>query len=173
MLFKRKNEDVAPEAEQDPAAQQDAPSLDDPQAVLRDDLGLYHLWYFDLRLGEELARAARINSVFSLATWRLRLLPGETPDPELLRQAAAFIRDGLRGCDIPARFDHERFIAILFDAGCDAASTVAFRIKGDLQVRVQSVGRWQAGIATFQRDGVDGQGLIHAAFRRLDERQAA
>ena len=173
MLFKRKNEDVAPEAEQDPAAQQDAPSLDDTQAVLRDDLELYHLWYFDLRLDEELARAARISSAFSIATWRLRLLPGEAPEPEVLRRAAGLIRDGLRGCDIPARFDNERFIAILFDAEFDAASTVAFRIKGDLQVRVQSVGRWQAGIATFQRDGVDGQGLIHAAFRRLDEGQAA
>ena len=168
-MFKRKDKSV----EQARAAQQDAPPPDVAQAVLRDDLGLYHLWYLQLRLGEELARAARINNVFSFASWRLRLLPGEVPEPDLLRHAAAFIRDGLLGCDIPARFDSERFIAILFDAEFDAASTVAFRIKGDLQVRVQSVGRWQAGIATFQRDGVDGQGLIHAAFRRLDERQAA
>ena len=172
-MFKRKEKAVAPEAEQAPAAQQGASSIDGAQAVLRDDLGLYHLWYLQLHLGEELARAARINSVFSIASWRVKLLPGETPEPELLCKAAAFIRDSLRAYDIPACFDSERFIAILFDAEFEAASTVAFRIKGDLQVRVQSAGRWQAGISTFQRDGVDADGLIQVAFRRLDEGQLA
>lgn len=168
-MFKRKDKNV----EQALAAQQGAPSANGAQAMLRDELGLYHLWYFHLRLGEELARAARINSVFSLATWRLRLLPGETPEPDLLCKAAAFIRDSLRAYDIPARFDSERFIAIIFDDEFEAASTVAFRIKSDLQVRVQSAGKWQAGISTFQRDGVDADGLIQAAFRRLEEGQAA
>ena len=82
---------------------------------------------------------------------------------------AQLIAKSLRAYDIIARIDEHRFVAILFDAGYDAASTVAFRLKGDLQVRVPSVGKWQAGVATFGRDGVHGDALIQAALRRLDE----
>ena len=138
-------------------------------AALRDPLGLYHVWYLELRLQEELARAPRINSCFSLATWRLSLLPGETPSPELLAKAASLISDKLRAYDVYARIDENRIVAILYDADFQLASTVAFRLKSDLQVGVASSGRWQAGVATFPTDGVDGDSLIHAAFRRLDE----
>lgn len=138
-------------------------------SVLRDEFELYHPWYLEARLKEELARGARIGCIFSLACWQLRLLPGEVPGSELLSQAAELIKAGLRGYDIPARIDEHRFVAILLDAPLESASTVAFRIKGDLQVRVQSAGRWQAGISSFPVDGVDGNGLIQVAFRRLDE----
>src|SRR4030043_119794 len=104
-------------------AEQGQPSSNDPQGVLRDELGLYHLWYLELRIREELVRAARINSVFSLAAWRLRLLPGEEPHPELLRQVAEFLVSRLRSYDIAARIDGQRFVAILFDADYPSATT--------------------------------------------------
>jgi hypothetical protein len=140
-----------------------------PDAALRDELGLHQLWYLELRLGDELARSSRAGHVFSLAAWQLRLLPGESPDPEVLAKAAALMRASLRSYDVVARIDDERFVAILLDASFHSASTVAYRIKGDLQMRVPSAGRWQAGIATFQQDGVDGNALIQAALRRLSE----
>ncbi len=138
-------------------------------AALRDPFGLYHLWYLELRLQEELARAPRNNTCFSLASWRLRLLPGETPSAELLAKAASLISDGLRAYDVYARIDETCIAAILYDADYQAASTVAFRLKGDLQVNIASSGRWQAGVATFPADGVDGESLIHAASRRVVE----
>ena len=138
-------------------------------AALRDELGLYHLWYLELRLTEELARAARTESAFSLAAWQLRVLPGETPHPDLLEQAAELIAGSLRNYDVPSRIDAVRFVAILFDADLADASTVAFRIKGDLQLRAPSAGKWQAGVATFQRDGLDADALISATLRRLEE----
>lgn len=162
---KRKPEQPA-EAATAAVAETVAPEAD---AVLRDSLGLYHLWYLERRLQEELARAPRINSCFSLATWRLRLLPGETPSPELLAKAASLISSSLRSYDVYARIDETRIVAILYDADFQAASTVAFRLKGDLQVGVASSGRWQAGVATFPADGVDGDSLIRAACRRLEE----
>ena len=167
MLFRRKERE--PEAQPLSATEPEAEESASPEAALRDDIGLYHLWFLEMRLRDELARGGRIGSFFSLATWQLRLLPGEIPGPELLRQSAAHIVSSLRTYDIPARIDEHRFVALLLDANYQAASTVAFRIKGDIQIRLQSAGRWQAGVSTFPDDGVDGNGLIQAAFRRLDE----
>lgn len=168
MVFRRK-----PKEEHPADADQGEPGGPSPPTgadeVLFDGLGMHQLWYLERRLRDELARASRINSVFSLACWRLRLLPGEKMSDELIQKAARLIAGRLRSYDIYARIDEERFAAILFDAEYEAASTVAFRIKSDLQVGVQSVGRWQAGVSTFPRDGVDGDGLIQAAFRRLEE----
>ncbi len=49
MLFRRKPQE-APEPQ---GAEQPA---DEHEAVLRDELGLYHLWFLELRLSQELAR---------------------------------------------------------------------------------------------------------------------
>ncbi len=166
MVFGRKQKPEQPAEAVTAAAEITAPAAD---AVLHDPLGLYQLWYLERRLQEELARAPRINSCFSLATWRLRLLPGETPSPELLAKAASLISNSLRSYDVCARTGENRFVAILYDADFQEASTVAFRLKGDLQVGIASSGRWQAGVATFPADGVDGDSLIQAVFRRLDE----
>ena len=138
-------------------------------ASLRDELGLYHLWYFELRLSQELARASRSNGVFSIATWYLRLLPNEVPGPELLRKAASIITESLRSYDVVARIDEYRFGALLYDAKYEEAATVAHRLKGDIQIKVPSAGKWRAGIATFGRDGVDGDALLQTSLRRLDE----
>ncbi|MEX0785471.1 MAG: diguanylate cyclase [Dehalococcoidia bacterium] len=165
MLFKRRPRED--EVAQQPQA--DASGGYQADGALKGELGLHHLWYLELCLREELARAGRADGIFSLACWRLNLLPGETPDPELLRKAAGLIAGRLRAYDVCARLDEERFVALLFDADQRNASTVAFRLKGDLQVQVSTAGRWQAGVATFPRDGVDGDSLIQTAFRRLDE----
>jgi len=163
MLFKRKAKE---EASLEGGARDPTP---EGAALLHDEFGLHQLWYLEVRLKEELARAARADGIFSIACWRLRLLPGEEPDPELLRQAAQLIGGRLRTYDVCARIDNERFVALLLEADHNNASTVAFRLKADLQVQITASGRWQAGVATFPRDGVDGDTLIQAAFRRLDE----
>ena len=139
------------------------------QASLRDELGMYHLWYLERRLQDELARAARKEGIFSLVCWRLRGLPGEMIPDELVAKAAEIISANLRSYDVFTRIDEERFVALLFDAEQQPATTVAFRIKGDMQVQMQTAGRWQAGVATFPHDGVSGDSLIQAAFRRLGE----
>lgn len=166
MLFKRKGKQE-PSAE--PQHADAAKARDDPTAVLRDELGFHHLWYLDLRLGEEQARATRSEGVFSLVGWRLRLLPGESLRPDILMRAGEVITATLRTYDIVARIDEERIAALLLDADYHNAATVAYRIKVDIQTKLPSSGRWQAGVATFGRDGVDADGLIHTMFRRLEE----
>ena len=165
MVFKRSKR----EEPKSMAAMPEAQPSGSPDAVLRDGLGLHHLWYFEHRLADEVARAARTDSIFSVAVWRLRLLPGESLAPELLRKCASLISESLRAYDLVTRIDEERLGALLLDAPYQDAANVAFRIKGDLQMHAPSVGKWQAGVATFQRDGVDADSLIRAALRRLDE----
>jgi hypothetical protein len=164
MLFRRKARDEG-RAEPSPALV----AGDEASAALRDQLGLHHLWYLELRLREELARASRAGGVFSLASWRPRLLPDEAFPLELLRQSAELIAASLRAYDVVARTDELRFAAILLDAGYEDAATVAFRVKAHLQVRIAGGPKWQAGVATFGRDGVDGDALIQTALRRLEE----
>ncbi len=165
MLFKRRPKEEVVREEKPPGGQAEAAA----DAALRDELGLHHLWYLELRLREELTRAARADLGFSLAGWRLRLLPGETLGSDVLARCVALILKSLRSYDVVARIDEERIAAILFDADYQNATTVAYRIKADLQTRVPIAGRWQAGVATFGRDGVDGDALIGVMFRRLEE----
>jgi hypothetical protein len=168
MLFKRKAKD-------EPAAEGRGPpggqprSVDEAYQALRTELGLNHLWYLELRLSEELARASRVDGVFSLCAWRPRLLPGEPLPPDVIGLAAQIIQQNLRNYDIVARIDEHRLVGLLLDARYEDATTVAFRIKGDLQVRVPAIGKWQAGIATFGRDGSQGDVLIQTVLRRLEE----
>ena len=174
MVFRRKPKEERPvEAAPSELSGFVAPTGPTPptaaEGALFCELGMHQLWYLERRLKEELARASRVNSIFSLACWRLRMLPGESMSDELALKAAELISGRLRSYDICARIDEERFAAILFDAEAAAVTTVAFRIKADLQVEVRSAGRWQAGVSTFPMDGLDGDGLIQAAFRRLEE----
>ncbi len=171
MVFKRKREEGRPDdgAPADAAAPAGPTPPNGADAMLFDEFGMHQLWYLERRMKDELARAARVDSVFSLACWRLKMLPGESMSAELVRKAAELIAGRLRSYDIYARIDEELFAAILFDAEPAAVSTVAFRIKADLQMVVRSSGRWQAGFSTFPDDGVDADGLIQIAFRRLDE----
>ncbi len=168
MVFGRKQKQT--EAAPAPAVEgADAASLLAPDGLICESTGLYKLWYLERRLREELARAPRINSTFSLAAWRLRMLPGEAPPQELVDKAATLIATSLRSYDIPARIDEHRIVAILFDADYDSAATVAYRLKSTLQMQAMSMGKWQAGVSSFPNDGVAGDALIQVAFRRLDE----
>ena len=173
MVFGFKAKERSLEDRLDPAAQAAEATLElvpaSGASALYDDVGLFHLWYLERRLNEELSRAARIKNTFSLACWRLRGLPGEAIPKELVEQTATFLADKLRSYDIYSQIDDERFVAILFEADYRSASTVAFRLKGDMQVQMQTTGRWQAGVSTFPDDGTDGDALIQNAFRRLAE----
>jgi hypothetical protein len=170
MIFKRRARD-------DPRdATEEAPSKDVASAgaaVLRDQLGLHQPWYLELRLKEELTRAARADRIFSLATWEPQLLPGDVPDPQVIDRAAAFIVSKVRSYDLVGRMAEYRFVAILLDADYHHATTVAYRIKADIQATIPGAGKWKAGISTFGRDGVDGDSLIQVALRRLDDNSAS
>jgi hypothetical protein len=164
MLFKRRPREAEP-----PAAEGVPNQAADGAAILRDELGLSHLWYLELRLKEELARAARGGTIFSIATWEPRLLPNEEPKEQVMSRAAGLIVGKVRSSDPVGRVDERRYVGLLLDADYHHASTVAYRIKADIQVLIPGAGKWRAGVATYGRDGVDVDGLIQVALRRMDE----
>ncbi len=171
MLFKRRARDDpqgAPE-EASPSSATSTPA----GAVLRDELGLHQLWYLDMRLKEELVRASRADHTFSLATWEPRLLPGDVPDPRIIAAAAALIAGKVRTYDLVCRISEYRFAGLLLDADYHNAATVTFRIKSDIQIGIPGAGKWKAGVATFGRDGNDGDSLIQVALRRMEEGSSA
>lgn len=167
MLFKRRPKDDSHDAPDPP------PPKSGGGESLRDELGLHQLWYLDMRLKEELARSSRSEHVFSIATWEPRLLPGSEPDRDIVLKAARLIAGKLRSYDLVACISDARIAAILLDADGHHASTVAYRIKADIQVEIPGAGKWKAGVATFGRDGVDGDGLIQVALRRMDDASGA
>jgi hypothetical protein len=164
MLFKRRSQEAEP-----PAAEGVPKQPAEGAALLRDELGLSHLWYLELRLKEELVRAARGATIFSIATWEPKLLPGDEPSAEIMNRAAGLIVGKLRSSDPVGRVDGRRYVGLLLDADYHHATTVAYRIKADIQVLVQGAGKWRAGVATYGRDGVDVEGLIQVALGRMDE----
>jgi hypothetical protein len=168
MLFKRRPRDGSEAAPDTTPPKSGKGELD-----LRDELGMHQLWYLDMRLKEELARASRSGAVFSLATWEPRMLPGDVMDPQVLTACAKLIVGKLRTYDLTAQIGDNRFAAVLLDADNHEASTVVFRIKADMQVQVPGGGKWKAGVATYGRDGADADSLIQVALRRMDEAAAA
>jgi hypothetical protein len=145
-----------------------AAAMSDPTFALLDANGLHHLWYLELRMQEELVRGARTGSVFSLGAWEVHQLPGESMSRQQYEQAAAVIKKSVRAYDIPARLDGTRFAALLLDANYEAATAVAFRLKSELQLRLATAGRWQAGVASFPTDSADGNAIIQMTFQRLE-----
>jgi len=168
MLFKRR-----PREEEPPAAADVPKQAADTPTVLRDELGLCPLWYLELRLKEELARASRGATIFSVAAWEPRLLPGDVPNVDIMARAAGLIVGKLRSYDLVSRTDERRYVGVLLDADYHHASTVAYRLKADIQVLIPGAGKWRAGVATYGRDGVDVDGLIQVTMRRLEDDAAA
>ena len=78
------------------------------------------------------------------ATDRLRDLPDASVDTVIT--SPPYFR--LRNYDVAARIDEGRYVALLLDADNHHASTVAYRIKADIQVQIPGAGKWRAGTAT-------------------------
>jgi GGDEF domain-containing protein len=143
------------------------------EAALRDPLGLHHQWYLDLRLREEIARTEITKSDGALVAWQLSVLPGEAIDNDQFARSAKIIAKAMRSYDIIARTDERRFFAIIFDANYESASAVAHRVCLELQLVVSQAGRWKAGVASFRRDGRNGEELIERVLSRIDKASKA
>ena len=81
------------------------------------------------RLTQEAARARRYGRPLSLAVART-----DAVHPELLRTAAARMRERLRQPDVLAHLGHGTFAALLPECTSEQARTVFGRVESDLQV---------------------------------------
>jgi diguanylate cyclase (GGDEF)-like protein len=100
---------------------------------------------------------------------------GHQAGDRVLAGVADVLRETTREIDTPARYGGEEFLAVLPEAGLDAAVEVAERIRATLASRIFEGRRvtLSVGVAEYPTHGDDGDGLIAAAddalYRAKDE----
>jgi diguanylate cyclase (GGDEF)-like protein len=149
------------------------------QAEARNDpkTGLYNARHFAAALHEELARATRFERPMSLIMADLDLLRdinntyGHLAGDAVLAGVARVFREQLRDYDIPARFGGEEFSILLPETEPQAALEIAERIRravADQEFDVDTSSEpihvtVSLGVASFPRDGIDANELVHQA----------
>jgi len=100
---------------------------------------------------------------------------GHQAGDRVLAGVAEVLRETTREIDTPARYGGEEFLAVLPEAGLDAAVEVAERIRATLASRIFEGRRvtLSVGVAEYPTHGADGDRLIAAAddalYRAKDE----
>jgi two-component system sensor histidine kinase ChiS len=108
-----------------PAVESEAP----PTAPADAETGLLDRRGLVARLTQEAARARRYGRPLSLAVART-----DAVHPELLRTAAARMRERLRQPDVLAHLGHGTFAALLPECTSEQARTVFGRVESDLRM---------------------------------------
>ncbi len=143
--------------------------------------GLFNRRYFDDRLFEELQRAMRYDSAFSLAIFDIddfKLFndtEGHVAGDEILRTIADISRESLRAIDILARFGGEEFAVIMPQTEGEEAYLVVERLRANIKELVPP--KWKKfprakmtvsiGVASFATGVKDTKTLIRNADKAL------
>lgn len=148
------------------------------RSALTDPLtGLFNVRYLQESLGVALDRAEAAGRPFALLMLDVDNLrevnnaSGHLVGDVALREVARIIAGATRGGDIAARYGGDEFLLALPDAGAEAASAVAERIRRE----VEGIGLTRhgvrlpltvsIGIAAYPRDGATLEALVEAADR--------
>jgi diguanylate cyclase (GGDEF)-like protein len=143
--------------------------------------GLFNRRYFDNRLFEEIQRAIRYESVFSLAILDIddfKLFndsEGHLAGDEILKAVADISRDSVRSIDILSRIGGEEFAIIMPQTDTEEAFLVAERVRKNIRELIPKT--WKKfpkknitvsiGIASYPKDGKDPKNIIKAADKSL------
>lgn len=142
-----------------------------------DDLtGLYNTRYFDLIITNELRRAERFKSEFTLLFIDLDGFKpindryGHLAGSQVLRQVAHLIRETVREVDIPIRFGGDEFIVVLIGASCEMGAMVAERVRGKICEYSFPISEGESahvtcsiGVASYPQHGQDKNTLTRIA----------
>jgi diguanylate cyclase (GGDEF)-like protein len=142
---------------------------------------LFNRRYFDERLLEELQRAIRYDSPFSLAILDIddfKLFndtEGHIAGDEILKTIADIARKSIRSIDIIARFEDEKFSLIMPETESEEAFLVLERVRINIKDLIPST--WKnfprekitvsMGMTTFPEDGKDVKTLIKNVDKAL------
>lgn len=143
--------------------------------------GLLNRTRIDQCLGEELARARRYGTDFSLIMIDLdhfkevNDLHGHGVGDSVLRQFSALLRDSVRSVDQVGRLGGEEFLILLPEVGLQQAQAAARSLQQRIRAcEFERAGRQTAsfGVAQFQQDA-DPQALLERADRALYRAKAS
>ncbi len=143
--------------------------------------GLFNRRYFIERLLEELQRAIRYDSPFSLAILDIddfkvfNDTEGCLAGDEILKAIADIARKSIRSIDIIARFGGQEFSLIMPETESEEAFFVLERVRTNIRDLIPSA--WKnfprekitvsIGMATFPEDGKDEKTLIKNVYKAL------
>jgi diguanylate cyclase (GGDEF)-like protein/putative nucleotidyltransferase with HDIG domain len=139
--------------------------------------GLYNARHFATALADELSRAKRLSRPMSLMMADLDLLRdinnthGHLAGDAVLTGIAEIFRSQLRHYDVAARFGGEEFCVLLPETPVEQALEIAERIRRNVAERSFDVetssepirATLSIGVASFPKDAVDANELIHQA----------
>jgi diguanylate cyclase (GGDEF)-like protein/putative nucleotidyltransferase with HDIG domain len=139
--------------------------------------GLYNARHFATALADELSRAKRLSRPMSLMMADLDLLRdinntyGHLAGDAVLTGIAEIFRSQLRHYDVAARFGGEEFCVLLPETPVEQALEIAERIRRNVAERSFDVetsseairATLSIGVASFPKDAVDSNELIHQA----------
>lgn len=142
-----------------------------------DDLtGLYNTRYFDFIVANEIRRAERFKSEFTLLFIDLDGFKpindqfGHLAGSQVLRQVAKLIRDTVREVDIPIRFGGDEFIVMLIGASSEMGAMVAERVRCKVDECLFQIGdnrtahvTCSIGVASYPKNGRDKNTLTKIA----------
>lgn len=152
-------------------------------SVLDLPTGAYATWYFNQRVDEEVARAARTGRAFTVVLVGvddfddIQRHLGYTRADQLLRDLAGEFTGLTRVCDVVGIRSRTQFTVLLPDTDLAGAATVAARIRQRTDRVLERKG-WRAelqhiaiasGAASYPHDGEHPTSLFLAAEHRLAE----
>jgi diguanylate cyclase (GGDEF)-like protein len=137
------------------------------QASLTDSLtGLWNRRYLHQRLEEEMSRTERHGSPLACVMLDLDHFKsindthGHAAGDQVLKEVAVIMRRHIRKSDIAVRYGGEEFVLVLFSNNSHGASTVAERIRSDVEGHDIQVGDQKIrvttsiGVTSFPEPGV-------------------
>lgn len=137
-----------------------------------DETGLANRQYFEERFGEEILRAQRLQKTLTLVLLEVDRAAmsitnkGMAADDALVRGMAAALLVSVRGFDLAARLDGDRFALLLPETSRAGAAAILSRMArgtDGAQGLDQSL-RFRAGIAVYPKDGE----TVHALLQHAD-----
>ena len=150
------------------------------ELAIKDGLtGLYTHRAFQSRVEEEILRAARSKTPFSVVMADIDHFKsyndtfGHQAGDTVLKAAAEVFSGGVRDIDFSARYGGEEFALVITGEGKERAAAVAERLRAALEARAFNFGGKPSrvtasfGVAEFPAEGVTASQLVRAADERL------
>ncbi len=135
------------------------------------ETGLASRHYFEERCGEEILRAQRLQKGLTLVLLDVdtAALPGAATGERLARNMTAALLAGIRGFDVAARLDGDRFALLLPETTRAGAAAILSRLARDATQPLQ----FRVGIAVYPKDGETVHALMQHAASVLHQWTAA
>src|SRR5262249_54206074 len=142
---------------------------------------VYNQRYFHIAVGQEMARSRRYRKQFSIALFDLHGLRNinaesgfETGD-EVLRSAAAVLKQQLRGVDVACRYSGDQFSVVFPEIGPESVTVAVAKLKAALATVPAARGKHGSRLevasaqVSYPEDGSAEMELVRLLLGRIGE----